>query len=62
MGAVVVGLRAGDHKHLTELAAQRGLPVKDVAGILLEEAIRREAGTLPPSIRTDGTRAADPVR
>lgn len=43
MGAVIVGLREGDHKNLAALAAQRGLPVKDVAGILLEDAIRREA-------------------
>ena len=44
MGAVIVGLRPGDHKDLNMLAERVGRPAKEVAGILLEEAIRRERG------------------
>ena len=44
MGAVIIGLRPGDHKDLNLLAEQVGRPAKEVAGILLEEAIRRERG------------------
>ncbi len=42
MGAIIVGLRPGDHKDLNQIAAQVGRPAKEVAGILLEQAIRRE--------------------
>ena len=44
MGAVIIGLRPGDHKLLDHLAELRGRQPKEVAGILLEEAIRRESG------------------
>ena len=44
MGAVIVGLRPGDHKELAQIAERFGRPAKEVAGILLEEAIRRERG------------------
>ncbi len=55
MGAVIVGLRPGDHKELNQLAERVGRPAKDVAGILLEEAIRRERGIrlMPVSDRPD---------
>jgi len=45
MGAVIVGLRPGDHKDLDQLAELVGRPAKEVAGILLEQAIRRERGS-----------------
>ncbi len=44
MGAVIVGLRPGDHRDLDLIAKRVGRPPKEVAGILLEEAIRRERG------------------
>ena len=44
MGAVIVGLRPGDHKELEQIAERIGRPPREVAGILLEEAIRRESG------------------
>ncbi len=44
MGAVIIGLRPGDHMELNQLAERVGRPAKEVAGILLEEAIRRERG------------------
>ena len=48
MGAVIVGLRPGDHKELAQIAERLGRPAKEVAAILLEQAIRRErAGALP---------------
>jgi hypothetical protein len=43
MGAVIIGLRPSDHKDLNQLAERIERPAKEVAGILLEEAIRREA-------------------
>ncbi|MFN8636162.1 MAG: hypothetical protein U0893_20115 [Chloroflexota bacterium] len=43
MGAIVVGLRPGDHEELKRLAAHAGRPAKELAGIFLEEAIRRES-------------------
>jgi hypothetical protein len=44
MGAIVLGLRPGDQERLKHVADQWGRPPKEVAGILLEEAIRRETG------------------
>lgn len=44
MGAIVVGLRPGDHEDLNQIAELVGRPPKEVAGILLEQAIRRERG------------------
>ncbi len=44
VGAIVVGLRPGDHKDLDQIAQLIGRPAKEVAGILLEQAIRRESG------------------
>ncbi len=44
VGAIIVGLRPGDHEDLKQLAERVGRPAKEVAGILLEEAIRRERG------------------
>jgi hypothetical protein len=59
MGAIVLGLRPGDHKRLNQVADQWGRPPKEVAGILLEEAIRREAnerrGSGPKLDRVEGT-------
>ena len=43
MGAIIAALRAGDHRGLDAIADRWGRPTKEVAGILLEEAIRREA-------------------
>jgi predicted DsbA family dithiol-disulfide isomerase len=42
MGAVIIALRRSDHERLYEIAAERGMSPKDMAGVLLEEAIRRE--------------------
>ena len=44
MGAIIAALRPGDHKDLDLIAERVGRPAKEVAGILLEEAIRRERG------------------
>ncbi len=44
MGAIIVGLRPGDHADLKQMAEQIGRPAKEVAGILLEQAIRRTRG------------------
>jgi hypothetical protein len=41
MGAIVIGLRPGDHKRLEELAQVQGRPPQELAGIYLERAIRR---------------------
>jgi hypothetical protein len=41
MGAIVVGLRPGDHRRLKELAELQGRPPGEVAGIYLEQAIRQ---------------------
>ena len=41
MGAIVVGLRPGDHKRLRELVEVQGRPPQELAGIYLERAIRR---------------------
>lgn len=40
MGAIIVGLRPGDHEELKQIAERIGRPVRETAGILLEEAIR----------------------
>lgn len=50
MSAVIIGLRPGDHKDLELLAEQIGRPAKEVAGILLEQAIRRERGIRSTSV------------
>jgi len=42
VSAVIAALRPGDQKALDALADRWGRPSKEVAGILLEEAIRRE--------------------
>ena len=42
MGAIIAALRPGDHRGLEAIADRWGRPAKEVAGILLEEAIRRE--------------------
>ena len=42
MGAIIAALRPGDHEGLEAIADRWGRPAKEVAGILLEEAIRRE--------------------
>ena len=47
MGAIVVGLRPGDHKELNQIAERIGRPAKELAGIYLEEAIRRESSPRP---------------
>jgi len=44
VGAIIVGLRPGDHKDLNQIAEQIGRPAKEIAGILLEQAIRHERG------------------
>jgi hypothetical protein len=41
VGAIVVGLRPGDHKRLKQLAEVQGRPPQELAGIYLERAIRR---------------------
>jgi hypothetical protein len=46
MPVVDVGLRPGDHKDLKQIAERIGRPAKEVAGILLEQAIRRESAEL----------------
>ncbi len=40
MGAIIVALRGSDHKRLEALAADRAMSAKDLAGVLLEQAIR----------------------
>jgi hypothetical protein len=47
MGAIVVGLRPGDHKRLKELAELQGRPPGEVAGIYLEQAIRQANEAMP---------------
>jgi hypothetical protein len=42
VGAIIAALRPGDHEGLNTIADRWGRPAKEVAGILLEEAIRRE--------------------
>jgi hypothetical protein len=63
MGAIVVGLRPGDHKRLKELAELQGRPPGEVAGIYLEQAIRQV--DVPPSDRPakgrSGTGSPDPL-
>jgi hypothetical protein len=44
MGAIVVGLRPGDHDRLRRIAESRGYRLQDLAGIYLERAIRRAGG------------------
>ena len=62
MGAVIVGLRPGDHKDLNQIAERVGRPAKEVAGILLEEAIRRERGIqLAPVTDRPGSREPEAV-
>jgi len=41
MGAIVVGLRPDDYRLLHQLAEAKGRRPQDLAGIYLEEAIRR---------------------
>ena len=41
MAAIIIGLRPGDHRLLKELAEARGRPPQELAGIFLEQAIRR---------------------
>jgi len=41
MGAIVVGLRPDDYKRLQQLAELKGQRPQDLAGIYLEQAIRR---------------------
>lgn len=57
MGAIIVGLRPGDHRRLEELAVRRGRPPKEIAGILLEQAIRQviEEPDTGPDRRTEPT-------
>jgi hypothetical protein len=52
VGAIIAALRPGDHRGLDVIADRWGRPAKEVAGILLEEAIRRETR---PSGLTDQT-------
>jgi len=60
MGAVIVGLRPGDHRGLNQIAERVGRPAKEVAGILLEEAIRRERGIrLAPADHRPGHRGPE---
>ena len=63
MGAIIAALRPGDHEGLNTIADRWGRPAKEVAAILLEEAIRRE--TRPSTLNElkaggspDGPRAA----
>src|SRR4051794_8967275 len=42
VGAIIIGLRPGDQRDLDRIAERVGRPPKEVAGILLEQAIRRE--------------------
>jgi hypothetical protein len=42
MGALILGLRPGDHRQLDAIAARWGRPSKEAAGLLLERAIRNE--------------------
>jgi predicted DsbA family dithiol-disulfide isomerase len=44
MPVIDVGIRSGDHRGLKQIAERVGLSAKEVAGILLEQAIRRETG------------------
>lgn len=46
MAVVMVGLRPHDHQKLRELAKAKGCREQDMAGMLLEEAIRRAAAPL----------------
>ena len=62
MGTIVVGLRPGDHTDLKQIAEQIGRPAKEVAGILLEQAIRQSRGGRlvsadQPTSRKDGALA-----
>ncbi len=41
MGAIVVGLRPDDYRQLHQLAEAKGRRPQDLAGIYLEQAIRR---------------------
>ena len=50
VGAIIVGLRPGDQRELDRIAERVGRPAKEVAGILLEEAIRREAAARKPAV------------
>ena len=47
MGAIIAALRPGDHENLKRLATARCTPLRDLAGILLEDAIRREMCPIP---------------
>jgi len=44
MPAIMLGIRPGDQERLRELADRHGRQPAELAGILLEQAIRREAG------------------
>ena len=41
VGAIIIGLRPGDQRELNRIAERVGRPSREVAGILLEQAIRR---------------------
>jgi hypothetical protein len=45
VGAIIIGLRPGDQRELDRIAERVGRPPREVASILLEQAIRR--GTWP---------------
>jgi hypothetical protein len=61
MGAIVVGLRPGDHKRLKELAELQGRPPTEVAGIYLEQAIRERADAQPADDEQLTAGSPDPV-
>ena len=63
MGAAIVGPRPGDHEDPDLIAEQVGRPAKEVAGILLDEAIRRKRGIRPvPADHRPGSPRAETGR
>jgi hypothetical protein len=59
VGAIVVGLRPGDHKRLKELAEVQGRPPQELAGIYLERAIRRVRAPAATPATTSATLTSD---
>ena len=58
MAAIIVGLRPRDHEDLKRLAERVGRPAKELAGIYLEEAIRRASGVVSRRAQTDAGASA----
>jgi len=60
MPVIDIGLRAGDHAALKQLAAREGRRPQEQAAILLEQAIRRRARPVPAEVSAPDRLTAHP--